>query len=148
SLSSPIMAGVQALINQHTGSRQGNPNPTYYSLAAAEYGASGNSACNSSLGNDVNSSCIFHDVTLGDMDVDCTGTDNCYTPSGTYGGLSTSDSALQRAYAAGVGWDFATGIGTINANNLVMAFGSPAATPTGTPTATATATRTATATAT
>ncbi|MGA8791431.1 S53 family peptidase, partial [Candidatus Binatus sp.] len=140
SLSSPIMAGVQALINQHTGSRQGNPNPTYYSLAAAEYGAGGNSACNSSLGNDVNSSCIFHDVTLGDMDVDCTGTDNCYTPSGTYGGLSTSDSALQRAYAAGVGWDFATGIGTINANNLVMAFGSPAATPTGTPTATATAT--------
>ncbi len=146
SLSSPIMAGVQALINQHTGSRQGNPNPTYYSLAAAEYGAGGNSACNSSLGNAVNSSCIFHDVTLGDMDVDCTGTDNCYTPSGTYGGLSTSDSTLQRAYAAGVGWDFATGIGTVNANNLVMAFGSPAATPTGTPTATATATRTATAT--
>src|ERR1039457_105045 len=71
------------------------------------------------------------------QDVDCTGTHNCYTPSGTYGGLSTSNSALQAAYAAGVGWDFATGIGTVNANNLVMAFGSPAATRTPHPTATA-----------
>ena len=153
SVSAPIMAGIQALINQHTGSRQGNPNPTYYSLGAAEYGASGNSGCNSSLGKSANPSCIFYDVTLGDMDVDCTGSDNCYTPSGTYGGLSTSDSTLQPAFAAGAGWDFATGIGTVNANNLVMAFGAPTgptatATATVTPTPTATATRTATATAT
>src|SRR5208283_858394 len=148
SVSAPIMAGIQALINQRTQSRQGNPNPTYYSLAAAEYGASGNSACNSTLGNGVNPSCVFNDVTLGDMDVDCTGSDNCYTPSGTYGGLSTSDSALQPAYAAGLGWDFATGIGTVNVNNLVMAFGSPVATQTHTPTATATATATRTSTAT
>src|SRR5271167_798813 len=95
SISAPIMAGIQALINQRTGSRQGNPNPTYYSLGAAEYGTSGNSGCNSSLGNAVNPSCIFYDVTLGDMDVDCTGSNNCYLPSGTYGGLSTSDSTLQ-----------------------------------------------------
>ena len=146
SVSSPIMAGIQALINQRTASRQGNPNPTYYSLAAAEYGTSGDSACNSSLGNEVNPSCIFYDVTLGDMDVDCTGSNNCYKPSGTYGGLSSSDSTLETAFAAGVGWDFATGIGTVNANNLVMAFGSPVAT--ATPTATATATPTASATAT
>jgi len=150
SVASPIMAGVQALINQRTGSRQGTPNPTYYSLAAAEYGAGGNSACNSTSGNAANPSCIFYDVTLGDMDVDCTGTHSCYTPSGKYGGLSTSNSALEAAYAAGVGWDFATGIGTVNAYNLVMAFGSPAATPTptasATPTATSTATHTATAT--
>ena len=158
SISSPIMAGIQALINQRTASRNGNPNPTYYSLAAAEYGVSGDSACNSSLGNAVNPSCIFYDVTLGDMDVDCTGNNNCYTPSGTYGVLSTSNSELQTAYGAGLGWDFATGIGTVNANNLVMAFGSPVATttptatssrtPTATPTATATATATRSATAT
>ena len=125
SVSSPIMAGIQALINQRTGIRQGNPNQTYYSLAAAEYGAGGNSACNSTLGNAVNPSCIFYDVTLGDMDVDCQGSNNCYLPSGTtYGGLSILDSSLETAFAAGVGWDFATGIGTVNANNLVMAFGS------------------------
>ena len=51
---------------------QGNPNPVLYKLAAAEYGASGSSACNSSNGNAVAGSCIFYDVTLGDMVVDCT----------------------------------------------------------------------------
>jgi hypothetical protein len=53
SFASPIMAGIQALVNQKTGDRQGNPNPVYYSLAAKEYGTSGNSACNSTLGNQV-----------------------------------------------------------------------------------------------
>jgi subtilase family serine protease len=119
SFASPIMAGIQALVNQKTGSSQGNPNPVYYSLAAAEYGADGSTSCNSTLGNTVASSCVFYDVTLGDMDVDCTGTHNCYLPSGTYGVLSTSDSLYQLAYGTTTGWDFATGIGTVNATNLV-----------------------------
>jgi subtilase family serine protease len=119
SFSSPIMAGVQALINQKAGGRQGNPNVVYYSLAAAEYGVSGDSACNSTLGNAVGKSCIFYDVTQGDMDVNCTGTHNCYLPSGTHGVLSTSNSAYQPAYGTTTGWDFSTGIGTINAANLV-----------------------------
>ena len=59
SFASPIMAGIQALVNQKTGERQGNPNPVYYSLAASEYGASGDSSCNSTLGNTAGSSCIF-----------------------------------------------------------------------------------------
>jgi subtilase family serine protease len=143
SYASPIMAGIQALINQHTGSRQGNPNPTYYSLAAAEYGASGSSACNSSKGNAVGSTCIFYDITEGDNDVPCTGTNNCYDPSGEFGVLSTSNSSYQPAFKAGVGWDFATGLGSVNAYNLVMAFGA-SATPTPTATATTTATPTAT----
>lgn len=144
SFAAPIMAGIQALINQHVGSRQGNPNPTYYSLAATEYGSSGSSACNSTSGNAVSSSCIFYDVTLGDNDVPCTGSNDCYTPSGTYGVLSTSDSAFDPAYKATTGWDFATGIGTVNAYNLVMAFGggAPSPTPTGSPTATQTPTAT------
>ncbi len=119
SFSSPIMAGIQALVNQKAGGRQGNPNPTYYSLAASEYGASGDSSCNSTLGNAVSTSCIFYDVTQGDMDVNCTGTKNCYLPSGSVGVLSTSDSAYQPAYGTQTGWDFATGIGTVNAYNLV-----------------------------
>ncbi len=136
SFATPIMAGIQSLVNQHTGSRQGNPNPTYYSLAAAEYGTTGSAACNSKLGNGVASTCIFYDVTQGDMDVPCTGTNNCYDPSGTYGVLSTSNSAFQPAYPATTGWDFATGIGTVNAYNLVMAFSTtgPTPTPTQTPT--------------
>ena len=149
SISSPIMAAIQALVNQYSGSNQGLPNSTYYSLAKTEYGASGSSTCNSTLGNGVGSSCIFYDVTQGDMDLPCTGTNNCYTPSGTYGVLSTSNSAYQPAYGTRSGWDFATGIGTVNAYNLVKAFGpSPTGTATPTRTATATATRTATPTAT
>jgi len=118
SFASPILAGVQALINQKTGSRQGNPAPVYYQLAATEYGASGNASCNSSNGAVVGASCIFYDVTQGDMDVDCTGP-NCYLDGASIGVLSTSDSAFQPAYGTTVGWDFATGIGTINATNLV-----------------------------
>ena len=119
SVSSPILAGIQALVNQKTGARQGNPNPVYYSLAATEYGSTGSSSCNSSNGNAVGSSCIFYDVTLGDMDVNCTGTHSCYRPSGTNGVLSTSTSSYQKAYGTGTGWDFSTGIGTLNAANLV-----------------------------
>jgi subtilase family serine protease len=129
SFASPIMAGIQALVNQKMGARQGNPNSVYYQLAATEYGPAGNSSCDSSNGNAVSSNCIFYDVTLGDMDVDCTYLDssdifNCYDPSGTstnglVGVLSTSNSSYQPAYGTNVGWDFATGIGTINAANLV-----------------------------
>jgi len=129
SFAAPILAGIQALVNQKTAARQGNPNPVYYQLASAEYGASGSSACNSSNGNTVASNCIFYDVTLGDMDVDCTfdsagRLNNCYDPGGTtsngmVGVLSTSNTAYQPAYGTTTGWDFATGIGTLNAANLV-----------------------------
>jgi hypothetical protein len=120
------MAGIQSLVNQAAGTvYYGNPNPHYYALAAAEYGATGNASCNSSLGNSVASNCVFYDVTLGDMDVPCQGSINCYLPSGTYGVLSTSSSSYLPAYAATTGWDFATGIGTVNAYNLVKAQSSP-----------------------
>ena len=120
SFASPIMAGIQSLINQKTGSRQGNPNPLYYSLANTEYGTTGDSACNSTLGNGVDGSCTFYNVTQGDMDVNCTGSHNCYRPSGTNGVMSTSNSAFRPAYRTASGWNFATGIGTVNAYNLVM----------------------------
>lgn len=118
SFASPIMAGIQALVNQVHGA-QGNPNPVYYALAKTEYGASGSSSCNSSLGYAAASTCVFYDITLGDMDVDCTGKHNCYAPGGGYGVLSTSNSSYARAFGTGTGWDFATGIGSVNAANLV-----------------------------
>lgn len=122
SFASPILAGMQALVNQKNGAYQGNPNVAYYALANAEYGSSGSSECNSTLGNGVASSCVFYDVTLGDMDVPCSneiGDINCYIPSGKFGVLSTSNSSYQPAYGAANGWDFATGIGTVNVTNLV-----------------------------
>lgn len=122
SFASPIMAGIQALVNQKIGASVGNPAPTLYSLAATEYGSSGSTSCNSSNGNGVGSGCVFYDVTQGDMDVNCTGTHGCYRPSGTNGVLSTSTSSYAKAYGTSTGWDFATGIGTVNAANLVNAW--------------------------
>ena len=119
SFSSPILAGIQALVNQKTLSKWGNPAPHYYALAAAEYGVGGNPACNSSNGNTVASTCTFYDVTLGDIDVDCYGTNNCYRPSGTFGVLSTQRLSYAPAYGTATAWDFATGLGSINATNLV-----------------------------
>jgi subtilase family serine protease len=119
SFASPIWAGIQALVNQKAGGRQGNPNPTYYSLGSTEYGTGGSSNCDSTKGNGVSSSCIFYDVTQGDMDVNCTGTNNCYMPSGTIGVLSKTDGTYSAAFGTTTGWDFATGIGTVNVTNLV-----------------------------
>jgi subtilase family serine protease len=104
SVSSPVMAGIQALINQKMGAAQGNPNPKLYQLAPAGYGT------------------IFNDISLGDIVVNCTaGTPNCYDPGSVRNGgvLSTSISAYAPAYAAGAGWDFATGIGSVNVYQLV-----------------------------
>jgi hypothetical protein len=69
--------------------------------------------------------CIFYDITQGDNDAVCkanrSGTlGNCYVSGGTYGVLSTSNAADQPAYSTNVGWDFPSGIGSVNAYNLVM----------------------------
>ncbi|MGO9939162.1 MAG: protease pro-enzyme activation domain-containing protein [Terracidiphilus sp.] len=127
SVSSPIWAGIQALVNQKTGSSWGNSNTVLYSLASTEYGASGNASCNSTLGNAIGSSCLFNDVTLGDNLAACDAArsgavTDCYINGGRYGILSTSDSAADPAYSTDVGWDFATGIGTANAANIVNAW--------------------------
>jgi hypothetical protein len=124
SFDAPIYAGVQALINKSTGERQGNPAYRLYQLAAKEYGTGGSSACNSSNGNTVASSCIFYDVTLGDNDAPCKYyAPNCYDPDAEYYGvLSTSTTLYQPAFKTTAGWDFATGIGTINVANLVSAW--------------------------
>jgi hypothetical protein len=126
------MAAIQALVVQHAGSLQGNPNPRYYALAAAEYGPAGSATCNSSLGYASSSTCIFHDVTMGDNIADCQAHSggikyNCYLTTGSYGALSTSNAAYQPAYKTTTGWDFSSGIGSVNAYNLVMHYGgSPA----------------------
>lgn len=122
SVASPIWAGIQALVNQKTGQAWGNSNPVLYSIANQEYGTSGKPSCNSSLGNAVGADCVFYDVTQGNIAVNCTGTVNCYNSGGTYGVLSTSNTALQPAYGTHAGWDFATGLGTSNATNLVNAW--------------------------
>jgi hypothetical protein len=64
------------------GGKAGPSNFVYYKLAAAEYGGNGNSACNSSKGINIAANCIFNDITLGDIDMDCSNKVDCYKPSG------------------------------------------------------------------
>ncbi len=129
SASAPLMAGIQALINQRTGSSWGNPAPIYYQLANTEYGSSGNPNCNSNSTSGVASTCIFNDITQGNNDYPCaTGSPNCYSgspASGPIGVLSLSTTSYIPAYQAMGGWDFATGLGSVNAYNLATAWPKP-----------------------
>jgi subtilase family serine protease len=129
SFTAPQFASIQALINQKAGAPQGNPDPIFYDLARLEYGSASDpntsrlKACNSNLGNGVASSCIFNDVTTGNNTVPCYGTNDCYGSTlNDYGILSTSDTQLLQAYPTKTGWDFATGLGSINVTNLVNAW--------------------------
>jgi subtilase family serine protease len=126
SYAAPIMAGVQALINQRTGSAWGNSNVELYRLAAKEYGPSGNDFCNSTEGAVIDPACMFNDVRLGDDDQDCIkGSADCFAPSGHLGVLSTSTTAYQPSFLVTKGYDFPTGIGTVNATNLVLGWPLP-----------------------
>lgn len=123
SFAAPIMAGIQALVNQATQSLQGNPDPTLYQLANAEFGTVGAPLCNASRGKHVGKTCLFRDVTEGDMDVPCVaGTPDCFAPSGSTGVLSQSESTYEPAFVTANGWDFATGLGSVDAANLVAAW--------------------------
>jgi Pro-kumamolisin, activation domain/Bacterial Ig-like domain (group 3) len=98
SASGPNFAGILALIEQKLGVPQGlgNINPALYTLAstASTYASA------------------FHDITTGNNIVPCTAnTTNCPT-SGT----------MQIGYSAATGYDQATGLGSIDANNLATAF--------------------------
>jgi hypothetical protein len=103
---------MQALVNQRVASRLGNPNPTYYAIAKSEYGAGGSSNCNSStqpiLPRGLSTSCVFYDVTQGDIDLNCRGTRNCYIPSGTNGVLNTGKITSMSVSAAGSGYSAGT----------------------------------------
>jgi hypothetical protein len=79
---------------------------------------------------------VFHNVTQGDIDVNCGGTQNCFgetaSPvfgrrggggqSSANGALSSSDQSYAPAFGAATGWNFASGIGSVNAFNLVNAW--------------------------
>jgi subtilase family serine protease len=127
SFGAPIMAGVQALVDQYLAVSVGNPNTVYYRLAAAEY-ATGTqlAACNSTGSAGVSSSCVFHDVTVGSIDAPCiAGTPNCYAPSGAIGVLTsvvplTPPLSQTTTYQATSGWDFATGLGSVDVYNLLV----------------------------
>jgi hypothetical protein len=128
SASSPAMAGIMALINQKAGSAQGNPNSTLYKLGAQQSYAS----CSSSTVTN-SSSCYFNDVNTGTISMPCTiGSPNCTTES------SADLIGVLSGFDAGVGFDNATGLGSLNvanvANGWTSSIGTATATVTVTPT--------------
>lgn len=111
SASTPMMAAMQALVDQKWGIRAGNPNPTYYSLAKSEYGSAGNKNCFSVSQGQTGgaTTCVFYDITQGDIDGDCVYNGSvfkadCYRPAGTYGTLGTQAIASLKLKAAGSGY--------------------------------------------
>jgi hypothetical protein len=129
SFAAPAMAGIQALIDQKFG-RQGDANYVYYALARHQF-KSGTSGCNASHGDGElpGISCIFHDVTRGDIDIPCGRNPDgkfydCHGAAGSsvLGELSKSSSENEPAYRARPGYDLATGLGSVDATNLFDAW--------------------------
>jgi hypothetical protein len=123
SVASPAMAGIMALVLQHVGgAAQGLPNKTFYALAAKDT----LSACNSNTVAGGNT-CNFFDVTSDNIAVPCQkGTPNCTIHD------SGDTIGIIDGYNAGTGYDLATGLGSVNANNLVKNWPSSAPTITAT----------------
>ncbi len=109
SVASPAMAGIMALINQKSGSAQGNPNAVLYSLAAQQT----HSSCSAETVK-ATSSCLFNDIDSGNNATPCVAaTLNCPTIySGDPLGILTG-------YSGVLGYDEATGLGSLNVANVV-----------------------------
>jgi hypothetical protein len=109
SASSPAFAGIMALVNQKTASRQGNANYILYKLAA-QSGASCASAGTPA------STCIFYDITTGTNAMPCDDTVPVPANCGTAGAEGIG---ILTGYNSTAGYDLATGLGSVNAANLV-----------------------------
>ena len=95
STASPAFAGILALVQQKTQSRLGMPATVLYGLF-----------------NGSHSSSIFHDVTVGNNSVPCTsGSSNCVKNTAGY--------YFESGYNTTSGYDLATGMGSVDATQLV-----------------------------
>ena len=94
SAAAPAFAGMLALAKQKAGSRLGQADYVLYNLANSKYAT------------------VFHDVTTGDNSVNCTAaTLNCAANPLTYDFLT--------GYNAGTGYDEASGLGSVDAMQML-----------------------------
>jgi hypothetical protein len=109
--SAAAFAGVMALVDQYNKGPQGNANFVLYPLAA-------NSAANA-----------FHDITQGDTSVACVAASflDCSNQGTGYGIIADASGAI---WSAAPGYDYATGLGSLDVNNLVTKWSSVNFTPT------------------
>jgi hypothetical protein len=147
SAAAPSVAAIIALLDQaqitpaSPDGREGLINPALYRLAAAEYGSPQSpsatlSSCSASLGVNIGAACVFYDVTAGSNAMPCQV--SAYAPAGSMPGSTCAASTGEATgimeinssaqYAGGSGFNLATGLGSINAANLVLAISLPAPT--------------------
>jgi hypothetical protein len=100
SVSAQAFGGIMALVVQKTGGRVGIANYALYKLAATEALSSCNGSGTPAL--PATGTCVFNDTTVGNT--------NLY---------STSTTPVETGFTAGVGYDEATGLGSVNVTNLV-----------------------------
>lgn len=113
SAATPAFAGIMSMVAAAEGSRLGQPNYVLYKLAANENLGQCNASSTTST---PASSCIFHDVTAGNNAVP--------------GEVGYSSSTAM--YQSGTGYDLATGLGSVNAANLISQWNTISFSPTST----------------
>jgi subtilase family serine protease len=112
SFDGPIFAGMLAIINQALNSTgQGNINPTLYSIAASST---------------TTYASAFHDITSGsNACYDFTSPETGFTPPVAIPGICGTG-AQTTSFAATTGYDEASGLGSVDLNNLITAWPKPA----------------------
>jgi hypothetical protein len=113
SAATPAMAGILALVEQKNGAFQGQANYVLYQLAQMQ-----SNSCDSAKETNPASqtTCVFYDVTSGSNAVPCAGG----SPQCSSAGPGTN--GFLNGNAAGPGYDLATGLGSVNAENLANAW--------------------------
>ena len=128
SAASPSMASIMALVEQEHGQFQGVVNYQLYQLAAAQQSES----CDAGQLTDPtqNSSCVFHDVTLGSNavpchlgDQDCQGTDSPVPVGQSLPPAIFPANSFMDGHAATAGYDLGSGLGSVDVANLIQAWG-------------------------
>jgi hypothetical protein len=124
SVSSPAMAGVMALINQMAGEAQGSPNAELYKLASQQTYAN----CSAKSGSTSNG-CLFNDIDTDTIAMPCNNGATEGDPA--QAGVKSPNCKVAKSgdligilsgYTAGVGYDQATGLGSLNVANVVNAW--------------------------
>jgi hypothetical protein len=119
SAAAPSFAGIMAMVDQQASApnyfpvpRQGQADYVLYSLATSQQTNTAlTGLCNGSSTSALpNAACVFNDVTVG----------NNAVPGEVNYGLANAD------YQAGVGYDMASGLGSVNVTNLVNQWNSAA----------------------